>query len=249
MSITAMKLAADTLERYAPQHGNPDDMIDAITALCTAIEAAEKQDGWVLREVLFDEGEPIAHREPEKQEPVAYLLGTKSGPDLPYHSKSLVFPDQKVGFGMSAVQAHQARVSDGQIHETVPLYTTPAQQAQREPLAWADEIIYDLNALFDSEMITENDSGDALIRLDAAICAVEEAEERHTTPLAAHPAPGYCKHCKQYTIEEPLPAAQRQPLTKEQIELGRRAPWGFNLDAFTAGARFAEAAHGIKENT
>jgi hypothetical protein len=24
------------------------------------------------------------------------------------------------------------------------------------------------------------------------------------------PAPGYCKHCKQYSIEEPLPAAQRQ---------------------------------------
>jgi hypothetical protein len=43
------------------------------------------------------------------------------------------------------------------------------------------------------------------------------------------------------------PAAQRKPLTKEQIESGRRAPWGFNLDAFTAGARFAEAAHGIKE--
>jgi len=39
-------------------------------------------------------------------------------------------------------------------------------------------------------MITENDSGDALIRLDAAICAVEEAEERHTTPpAAAQPAP------------------------------------------------------------
>ena len=56
---------------------------------------------------------------------------------------------------------------------------------EQKPLAWADEIIYDLNALFDSEMITENDSGDALIRLDAAICAVEEAEERHTTPLAA----------------------------------------------------------------
>lgn len=42
-------------------------------------------------------------------------------------------------------------------------------------------------------------------------------------------------------------ATQRKPLTDEQIELGRRAPWGFNLDAFTAGARFAEAAHGIKE--
>jgi len=44
-------------------------------------------------------------------------------------------------------------------------------------------------------------------------------------------------------------AAQHQPLTKKQIESGRRAPWGSNLDAFTAGARFAEAAHKIKENT
>jgi hypothetical protein len=43
MSIEAMKQAADTLERYAPQHGNPDDMSDAITALRTAIEQAEKQ--------------------------------------------------------------------------------------------------------------------------------------------------------------------------------------------------------------
>jgi hypothetical protein len=55
-------------------------------------------------------------------------------------------------------------------------------------VAWADEIIYDLNALFDSEMITENDSGDALIRLDAAICAVEEAEQRHTTTPAVREA-------------------------------------------------------------
>ncbi len=37
MSIEAMKQAADTLERYALQHGNPDDMSDAITALRTAI--------------------------------------------------------------------------------------------------------------------------------------------------------------------------------------------------------------------
>ena len=42
---------------------------------------------------------------------------------------------------------------------------------------------------------------------------------------------------------------QRKPLTDEEIDAGRRAPWGFNLDAFTAGARFAEAFHGIKENT
>jgi hypothetical protein len=29
-------------------------------------------------------------------------------------------------------------------------------------------------------------------------------------PTQPAPAPGYCKHCKQYSIEEPLPAAQRQ---------------------------------------
>jgi hypothetical protein len=242
---------------------------------------------------------------------------------------------------------------------------------KQKPVAWADEIIYDLNALFDSEMIKEIDSGDALIRLDAAICAVEEAEERHTNPpaaqaktipkwplkhhwvngrgyvvwrdvfegnmkcpldeaIAAHtqsvfvdeadakeyctfknttppaqpaqqepvawavfegwnahdlylpqeydealkmagykgdhaevkplythpsaaqrePAPGYCKHCKQYTIEEPLAAAQRQPLTEERLLeiLGdidadtKRLPPG--VKAF---ARGVEEAHNIKE--
>ena len=44
----------------------------------------------------------------------------------------------------------------------------------------------------------------------------------YTTPPAAQlaPAPGYCKHCKQYSIEEPLPAAQRQWvwLTDEEFE-------------------------------
>ena len=52
-------------------------------------------------------------------------------------------------------------------------------QPEQEPVAWADEIIENLHSLYDSEMIKENDSGDALIRLDAAIAAVEEAEERH----------------------------------------------------------------------
>jgi hypothetical protein len=41
--------------------------------------------------------------------------------------------------------------------------------------------------------------------------------------------------------------AQRKLLTQAQIESGRRASWGFNSDYFTAGVRFAEAAHGIKE--
>ena len=57
----------------------------------------------------------------------------------------------------------------------------PAQQG--DAVAWADEIIDDLHALYDSEMITENDSGDELIRLDAAVAAVDEAKARH---IAAH---------------------------------------------------------------
>jgi hypothetical protein len=56
-----------------------------------------------------------------------------------------------------------------------------SQQEQGAPVAWAEEIIDDFHALYNSEMIKENDSGDELIRLDAAVCAVEEAAQRHTT--------------------------------------------------------------------
>ena len=42
--IEAAKQALDALDRYAPQHGNPDDMSEAITALRTAIAEAEKQE-------------------------------------------------------------------------------------------------------------------------------------------------------------------------------------------------------------
>ncbi|KVF08959.1 hypothetical protein WJ04_09005 [Burkholderia vietnamiensis] len=42
---------------------------------------------------------------------------------------------------------------------------------------WADEIIDSLQGSFDTEGITESDSGDALIRLSSAIAAVEDAAE------------------------------------------------------------------------
>jgi hypothetical protein len=54
------------------------------------------------------------------------------------------------------------------------------------------------------------------------------------------------EHCLYATPPAAAQPAQRKPLTMEQIELGRRALWGLDLDAFTAGARFAETAHGIK---
>jgi hypothetical protein len=61
--IDAAKQALEALEKIDGAMPFPVGR-SAITALRTAIEQAEKQDGWVLREVLFDDGEPIAHREP-----------------------------------------------------------------------------------------------------------------------------------------------------------------------------------------
>jgi hypothetical protein len=46
------------------------------------------------------------------------------------------------------------------------------------------------------------------------------AENARELGLGYEPAPGYCQQCKQYSIEEPLPAAQRQwvGLTDEEID-------------------------------
>ena len=66
--------------------------------------------------------------------------------------------------------------------ESIKALEEALKQEYGEPAAWAEEIIDDFHALYNSEMIKENDSGDELIRLDAAVCAVEEAAQRHTTP-------------------------------------------------------------------
>jgi hypothetical protein len=65
----------------------------------------------------------------------------------------------------------------------------PMAQPEQEPVAWADEIIDDLHAQYNTDGIKEIDSGDALIRLDEAIAAVEEAEKRHTAPPQRKPLP------------------------------------------------------------
>jgi hypothetical protein len=119
-----------------------------------------------------------------------------------------------------------------QLNAITALRTAIGTAEKQEPVAWAEEIIEDLHTLFSTEMIKEIDSGDALIRLDAAVCAVEEAEQRHTTP----------------------PAAQRQPLTDEQINTLRQqygvTSDGRGIKEFTYVVDFVraiEAAHGIGE--
>lgn len=57
-----------------------------------------------------------------------------------------------------------------------------------------------------------------------------------------NPAPGYCKHCKQYTIEEPLPAEPVQEPDKSEQGRTRSAILGNNVEAMMeTGLSFMEA--------
>jgi hypothetical protein len=79
MSKEAMQMALEALDS-----DNPDIQLRAAIALRQAlVEPKQKSDpsawhGWVLREVLFDNGEPIGHRKPE-QEPVAWFSTSPDG--------------------------------------------------------------------------------------------------------------------------------------------------------------------------
>jgi hypothetical protein len=63
MSIKAMKQALEALETKGEHH---ERVYTAMKTLRQAIADAEKQYGWVLREVYFEGGEPLAHREPQE---------------------------------------------------------------------------------------------------------------------------------------------------------------------------------------
>jgi len=83
--MTLIEAAEKALEALEHLHRTGDTQVfdlcyapKVIPALRTAIEQAEKQDGWVLREVLFDEGEPIAHREPAQPAPVPWSQALES---------------------------------------------------------------------------------------------------------------------------------------------------------------------------
>lgn len=66
----AMQMALDALAHYANDE-TPDGWhaITAIEALRAALEQGEQEkSGWVVREVYFEDGEPMMHREPPKPE-------------------------------------------------------------------------------------------------------------------------------------------------------------------------------------
>jgi hypothetical protein len=75
-----------------------------------------------------------------------------------------------------------------------PTPLNDGERAAQEPVAWADEIIDDLKGLFDTGGITEDDSGDALVRLSDAIAAVEDAKQR---AMLATPQPADAGHAWQ----------------------------------------------------
>ena len=68
------------------------------------------------------------------------------------------------------------------LHDNLCAALAQQRKPVQEPVAWATEIIDALQAQYNTEMIKENDSGDALIRLDDAIAAVEDAEKHYTAP-------------------------------------------------------------------
>ena len=70
-----------------------------------------------------------------------------------------------------------------------------AMRQALEALEWNLPVIEDYG---DKEQLNRQHRAITALRT-----AIEQAEKQE-------PAPGYCKHCKQYTIEEPLPAAPLQ---------------------------------------
>jgi hypothetical protein len=87
---------------------------------------------------------------------------------------------------VAALEALNKNAGEFRVKGARQILRTAIEAAEKqEPVAWAEEIIADLHACYGSELIKQIDSGDALIRLDAAIACVEEAAERHTTTPAA----------------------------------------------------------------
>ena len=74
-----------------------------------------------------------------------------------------------------------------------------------------------------------------------------------TQPAQQEPAPGYCKHCKQYTIEEPLPAQRTWVgLTDEErdaifeLHHTKLGGWDYSGDEVMYDGHFEDAVAAIE---
>ena len=112
---------------------------------------------------------------------VAYQRMLAAAPQPP------VVEQEPVAIVLSSRKGNDTSTIDKALPDGTKLYTQPQPQVEQEPVAWADEIIEYLHAQHDTEGIEELDSGDALIRLDGAIAAVEEVEQRYTRPQPRQP--------------------------------------------------------------
>lgn len=130
---STVELALEVLEDWDSPVALP-----AIVALHAALAEPTDPvtyDGWVLREVLFDNGEPIGHRAPE-QEPVALIDGNGErvhfSDEAMYHywigrncTKLYTFPPQR------------QPLTHGEIYTAYITATNQTLRAQDERLAFA----------------------------------------------------------------------------------------------------------------
>ena len=141
----------------------------AISELLDRLEAAETELAELRSSMKFrtsligrTEAERDALRakiaEMEKQEPAKHEFQGRDGVWYPFINQ----------------RHYENTVADGS-WPVRALYALPGAQAQPAPAqSTKDDIISDLQSQFDTEGITEYDSGDALIRLSDAIAAVED---------------------------------------------------------------------------
>ncbi len=111
----AIEVLEDASADMLIETGDKNYYVEAIAVLRQALVKPEQKSdpsawhGWVLREVLFDNGEPIGHREPE-QEPVAWAnsfdlqnfdMKVRTGPDLNHTVPLYTAPPKKQLVGLT----------------------------------------------------------------------------------------------------------------------------------------------------
>ena len=189
---------ANELRRYSRKIGHPAGDVpsvmlaaaDEIERLAARLEAAEKERDWHAErcEDAMNECARLRNKveQMEKQEPARLVTPTA----YRWRYRGAVM------WQYGELTEETARLAKEHNHEVQPLYALPGAHPKpdcgeaghdegrcgnRQCLPGAqpapsikDAIIDDLQSQFDSEGITEHDSGDALIRLSDAIAAVED---------------------------------------------------------------------------